>query len=87
MGPLFDLELQNKIISTIVSPKFPHLRCMSVSDYIAWNKVPEDGVWKPSLHRISFSLFAERLRRGFMVKPIDYDNFLEQIRPTAKELW
>lgn len=84
MDPFFDLEFQNKIISTMVSPRFPHLRRMSISDYVVWNKVGD--VWKPSLHRIPLFGIAKRLRSG-EVNPVDYDGFFEQILSTAEEFW
>ena len=86
MDPFFDLELQNKLISTIISPRFPHLRCMSISNYIVWNKVQEDNAWKPSLHHISLLWVARRLRSG-EVNPVDYDGFFEKILSTAEEFW
>ncbi|KAF8804915.1 hypothetical protein BYT27DRAFT_7169820 [Phlegmacium glaucopus] len=86
MDPFFDLELQNKIISTTISPRFPHLRCVSISDYLVWNKVYGDDVWKPSLHRIPLLLVAKRLRSG-EVNPVDYDGFFERILSTAEEFW
>jgi len=86
MDPFFDLDLQNKIISTIFSPRFPYLRRMSISDYVVWNKVQQDDVWKPSLHRISLIGVAKRLNSG-EVNPVDYDGFFEQILSTAEEFW
>jgi hypothetical protein len=86
MDPFFDLELQNEIISTMISPRFPHLRRMSISDYLVWNKSQDSDVWKPSLHRIPLLWVAKRLRSG-EVNPVDYDGLFEQILSTADEFW
>ena len=84
--PFFDLELQNKIISTIFMPRFPYLRCMSISDYVVWNKVQQDDVWKPSLHSIPLIEVAKRLNSG-EVNFVDYDGFFAQILSTAEVFW
>jgi hypothetical protein len=86
MDPFLDLEFQNKIISTMVSPSFPHLRRISIFDYVVWNKVEESDVWKPSLHHIPLFGVAKRLRSS-EVDPVDYDGFFEQILSTAEEFW
>ena len=85
MGPLFDLELQHEIISTIISPKFPHLCCTTISDSVAWNKIQEDEVWKPSL-RVPLLWISKRLRSS-EVNSIDYNGFFEQILSTTEEFW
>ena len=85
MDPSFDLELQNKLISTVISPRFPQVRRISISDYAVWNKVQEDDVWKPSLHILPLIWVARRLRCE--VRSVDYDRFFEQILSTAAEFW
>lgn len=84
--PFFDLELQYKLISTLLSPRFPQLRRISISSYVVWNKVQEDDVWKPSLHLYPLLFVAKRLRSG-EVNPVDYDGFFERILSTAEEFW
>ena len=84
MDPFFDLEFQNRIISTTISPAFTHLRRISICDYMVWNKVQEDNIWKPSLYRIPLLGVAKRLRSG-EVNPVDYDGFFEHILSTAEE--
>ena len=70
----------------MILPRFPHLRRMSIFDYVVWNKVQEADVWKPSLHLLPFFEVAKRLRSG-EVNPVDYDGFFEQILSTAEEFW
>ena len=84
--PFFDLELQIESISTVISPKFPQLRRISISDYMVWNKVEEDDVWKPFLHLIPLLQVAKRLK-SVEVNPVDYDGFFERILSTAEEFW
>ena len=74
------------MISTIILPKFPQLRRISFSDYVVWNKVQEDDVWKPSLHLVPLIFVAKRLRSG-EVNPVDYDGFFERILSIAEEFW
>ena len=80
---LFDLKLQIKLISTVILPRFPQMRCFSISDYVVWNKFEEDEAWKPSLHLVPLLEVAERLRRG-NVNFVDYDGFLKRILSTAE---
>ena len=70
----------------MISPRFPQIRRISISDYVVWNKVQEDDVWKPSLHLISLLGVAKRLRSG-EVNLVDYDGFFERILSTAEEFW
>ena len=86
IDPFFDLELQNKLISTVISARFPQVRRISISDNVVWNKVQEDDVWKPSLHILPLIWVAKRLRSG-KVNFVDYDGFFEQILSTAAEFW
>jgi hypothetical protein len=62
------------------------MRRISISDFVVWNKVVEDDVWKPSLHLIPLLCVAKRLRGG-EVNVVDYDGFFEQILSTAEEFW
>lgn len=86
MDPFFDLELQSKLISTVISLGFPQIRRISLSDYVVWNKVQEGDVWKPSLHLIPLLCVAKLLRSG-EVNFVDYDGFFEQILSTEEEFW
>lgn len=74
------------MISTVISPRFPQLRRISIFDCVVWNKVQEDDVWKPSLHLVPLLTVAKRLRSG-EVNPVDYDGFFERILSTAEDFW
>ena len=86
MGPFFDLEFQNKLISTVISPRFTQVRRISFSDYVVWNKVQEDDVWKPFLHLIPLLCVAKQLRSG-VYNVVDYNGFFGGILSTAEEFW
>ena len=86
MDSFFDLELQNKLFSTIILPAFPQLRSISISNHVIWNKAKEDDVWKPYLHLVPSLSMARRLRSG-QVDFVDYDGFFEGILSTAEEFW
>ena len=83
---LFNLEYQSELFSTLVSPRFSQLRRISMSDYVVWNKVQEDDVWKPSLHLVPL-LQVAKLLRSVEIKSVDYDGFFERILSTAEEFW
>ena len=71
----------------MISPRFPQIRRISISDYVVWNKVQdEDDVWKPSLHLIPLLWVAKRLKSG-EVNLVDYDGFFKRILSTAEEFW
>jgi hypothetical protein len=59
---------------------------MSISEYVVWNKVEEDDVWKPSLHLVPLLWVAKRLRSG-EVNVVDYDGFFERILSIAEDFW
>ena len=84
--PFFDFGFQSKVFSTVVLPRFPQLRRISISDYVVWNKVQEDNVWKPSLHLVPL-LQVAKLLRSVEIKSVDYDGFFERILSTAEEFW
>lgn len=87
MDPLFDLELQNKLISTMISPRFPQLHRISISNLVVWNKVQEDDVWKPSFRVAPSLLSVAKILKSGEVNFVDYDGFFERILSTAEEFW
>lgn len=70
----------------MISPRFPQLHRVSISNLAVWNKVQEDNVWKPSLRLVPLLGVAKLLRSG-EVNLVDYDGFFERILSTAEEYW